>query len=472
MKIKQLRVDNFMKLSAVDLKLEGKDVIITGKNEVGKSSLINALWIVITGKDIPEEPIQQGKDEAKISAVVDRPDGTTLILTRKFKRDGKDTLTVTTEDGADYKSPQAFMNKLFGEISFDPFEFQNMQPRQQKKYLQDVLKINTDDLDARKAGLLATKKKFDDEITAKEQEMKNFPVFPEKLKARDLSEVKELQDNITQHSELIAADKLEAAELMLKIKNDKNSIERAKDEMIRGEARISVLENEIETIKAKNLEHKNNFIVLENGLVEIEQNYDILQKGIEDREKNKPDGKQLETIVKEINDHNENVKIQIQKEIVLTNLLSLKENLEDARTKIKAVEEERVKILTETKMPIEGLDFTEDGISFEGLPFAKGQFSTSKMDEIGMRIHIALQPQLKIARVKDWNMLDTERKNTIIKLAHENGIQLFIESVTDDKEIGFEILEMQQISPEDSKATFVSREEGAKTRKAKKETVK
>ena len=52
MKVIELYSENFKRLNA-KVKMDGKNVTVEGKNGVGKSSFIDAIWIALTGKDIP-----------------------------------------------------------------------------------------------------------------------------------------------------------------------------------------------------------------------------------------------------------------------------------------------------------------------------------------------------------------------------------------------------------------------------------
>ena len=92
-------------------------------------------------------------------------------------------------------------------------------------------------------------------------------------------------------------------------------------------------------------------------------------------------------------------------------------------------------------MPINNLSFSEDGVLFDGLPFTEEQLSHAKLIEIGIQIQMSLNPALRIMRVKDGSLLDSETMKSIKNLAKENDYQLFIEKVNDNNEIGFIIEE-------------------------------
>ncbi len=150
---------------------------------------------------------------------------------------------------------------------------------------------------------------------------------------------------------------------------------------------------------------------------------------------NVPD--QIKTLLKEIDDHNKKVERQVKRDNTLLETAAIRGNITNSKEQLQSIEDERVQLISSVQMPIPGLDFSEDGISFEGLPFSKAQFSTAKMNMIGFQIAVALNPKLKILRVKDWVLLDTDTKNQLKELAETHDFQMFIETVTDDSEIGF-----------------------------------
>lgn len=400
MKIIALVSENFKRLNA-HVVMDGKSVTIEGKNGVGKSSFIDAIWVALTGKDIPAEPIKQGEKSARIEIKVKADDGTQFIVERKFLPSGG-TLAVKTAEGHKFASPQKFLDDKIGRISFDPFEFINKPPREQKKFLMDLLGIDLTDIDNNKKALLIQK----DEL-AKQYQM---------LKAE--------------------LDKLPAITDELKEKNTTQIIEKFRDANVKKE-HIKQLESQkaiLET-RIKEFSEKLNAIKIEHARVEKElmdfhdSNLDLLSLN------------DLQAEIAAINEHNEKVK---QQQIILnkTAELSIIKAAGQAKSKdIKNLEEARTTMITNAKMPLDGLEFSEDGLTYQGLPFTEEQLSTAKLIEAGIRISMALNPSLRIMRIKDGSLLDSETLNIIKKAAHDNDYQIFIERVSDSKEIGFIIEE-------------------------------
>lgn len=71
MKLRNLKISNFRRVQSIELNLDGKSAVLTGRNGAGKSSIIDAVWVALTGKDVPDAPIHHGAHKAEIQADLD-----------------------------------------------------------------------------------------------------------------------------------------------------------------------------------------------------------------------------------------------------------------------------------------------------------------------------------------------------------------------------------------------------------------
>src|SRR5665647_1205746 len=73
------------------------------------------------------------------------------IVTRNWTSNETSYLKVENADGAKYGSPQALLDKLVGELSFDPLEFASMGQKEQKDILLKLLNLqdNITELDSK-----------------------------------------------------------------------------------------------------------------------------------------------------------------------------------------------------------------------------------------------------------------------------------------------------------------------------------
>jgi len=65
MKIIGLVAQNVKNIKAIEIQADGKSVVLSGKNEVGKSSVIDAITMALTGQMV-ERPIKDGETRAEV----------------------------------------------------------------------------------------------------------------------------------------------------------------------------------------------------------------------------------------------------------------------------------------------------------------------------------------------------------------------------------------------------------------------
>src|SRR5450759_2931486 len=141
LKIIRLTAENTKRLKAVDITPAVHVQIIGGRNAAGKSSVLDAIWLALGGGAAAREttrPIRDGEDHASV-----RLDLGDLVVTRTWTGD-KTALTVASQDGAKYSSPQGVLDALVGRLSFDPLEFTKLGGREQVAALLDLVNLDVD----------------------------------------------------------------------------------------------------------------------------------------------------------------------------------------------------------------------------------------------------------------------------------------------------------------------------------------
>ena len=134
-KIISLEAENVMRLRAVRLEPNGQSVVLGGANGAGKSSVLAAIEMAFGGKrHVPGEALRQGEKRGRV--IVETDD---FIVTRTFSKKGTDVVVkAKAMDGAPLPAPQTLLDKLFGALTFDPFEFERMEARRQVELLKDL----------------------------------------------------------------------------------------------------------------------------------------------------------------------------------------------------------------------------------------------------------------------------------------------------------------------------------------------
>jgi AAA ATPase-like protein len=148
MRILQFTAENFKKIRIVEIVPTKRITQITGKNGQGKTSVLDALWALFAGKrGIPEKPVRRGADKSRLRAVIGDDEGKPLLIaTRTIASDRTTTLNVEAAPGAERiaGTPQAVLDTLIGQMSFDPVAFIRADAKTQVEILRTVVKVEID----------------------------------------------------------------------------------------------------------------------------------------------------------------------------------------------------------------------------------------------------------------------------------------------------------------------------------------
>jgi len=424
--IVRLTAENFMRLKAVDIEVDGNgSIVISGKNGQGKTSVLNIIGKAIGGKKFDcklKKPIRDGQERAVITVETD--DG--LIITRTWtKNETPGTLTIRDKDGEKYSSPQEMLDKIIGDLSFDPLIFANEKEREQRRILLGLvdLGIDIDQLDEDRKIAFDNRTDVNRNVKKKENQLEGMEEpkekIPEETKITDLmKEHQEASEKVSEHNKDV--DELERYKRDGKDKVEK--IKRLKEE-------LESAETELETIKVK-----------AKGLLSKIKDYDH------------PDLEDINKRIQGVESANEQIRIDKKnaKEYseTKTELQILREESEALTAKIEDIDQQKVNALSNAKFPIKGLGFDEEGITFKGNPFQ--QCSQAEQLKVSIAIAMKLNPKFRVLRVTDASLLDEDNMKIIDEMAKKMDFQIWLEVVSSgDKEVGICIEDGQVVNHEE-----------------------
>lgn len=413
--ILEFRAENFMKLKVVNITPTGNTVILSGANEQGKSAVLKAIMVALSGKDslkdIPE-PIRKGSDKGEVT--LDLGD---YIVTRTFT--AKDSyLTITNREGAKYGSPQKLLDELFNKNTIDPSEFLTLDEEKQYKQLKSLVKleVDIDEIEGFKKAAFDERTLVNRETKQLEARLNALPVPVGDLPDEEITSSEILQ-KINDASQIIAENN-EQRELLKSKAHSFNQLKSIKEDI---ESKIQQMQDE---------------------LLKINENLSTVQKeGKELKEKveklNDPDINQFNSELLSIEGTNKKIRQSKEYNQLSKQLTSKQQEAEKLTSKIKEYEEDKQKYLREAKFPVNGLSFSENGISYKGIPFS--QCSSEERIKVSLAIAMAQNPKLKVILLRDGSLFDSKNMNVIEELAAENGYQVWVEKVDDSGKVGIVI---------------------------------
>lgn len=251
--IVSLTAENFKRLRAVEITPDGNVVVISGRNAQGKSSVLDAIWAALAGKAGAknlDRPIRDGETSATVTVELDD-----LVVTRRWT-EKTNTLTVASKDGRKYAKPQQVLDDLIGKLAFDPLEFANMRPADQRATLLQVVDLPFNPTDLENARRRTYDARTDDNREAKRLEalLASIPEVPDGTPDTEvdvvtavnrLARARELDRRLREYDERQAAIQQQIALLQRESQEVSAAAERALAEVSQY-PRWEVLEREVE----------------------------------------------------------------------------------------------------------------------------------------------------------------------------------------------------------------------------------
>lgn len=415
MKIIELYAESVKRIKTIQIRPKGNVVWITGKNEQGKTSVLDSIWFALGGKDAFSDtprPIRDGEKEAIIS--IDLGD---MIVTRHWTANDRSYLKVENKEGEKFNAPQELIDSFLGRLSFDPMEFSALSQSDQRDMLLDLvdLKEFLASLDTKKArvfekrtlvgrDLKTTKAQLEDiDLPADlpEEEI-SISELTERLEAA-ITHNREIEDHQSKKqllTDALANDALRVKDLQSQIDQLNLQIESIQDQ---SQARLQTI-NEcaafLDTHSPINTE-----------AVRVELN----------------EADELNQLIRSAQRNN---RLKATASQLQTSYDGLTETLSQ-------LDQAKLEALQKAEMPIEDLGLDEDGVTYDGMPFS--QIGSANQLKVSMAIAMAMNPKLRVIRIQRGNDLDEDNQAIIEKMAKDNDFQLWIEKVSADGKTGFYI---------------------------------
>jgi DNA repair exonuclease SbcCD ATPase subunit len=408
MKIIKLSAENVMKLSAIEIVPKDNLILVTGENGAGKSSVLDSIVMALCGKTaIPSEPIKKGNSKGKIVVELEQ-----YRIERSFTP-GNSYLKIEGVDGATVKAPQKFLDELIGKISFDPLEFMNQKPEEQNETFLSLIGVDVKSLDNKRQAVYDQRTNLGRDLKKAELCIEGLRFYSEVLNMEEQS-ISALAEGITKA-------------IQYNQDWDRQALEN-EDLKAQGAAhriRIAGIIKEIEALQEEAADR-------EASILTLKASYQSKREQLEANPKQ--DISQIQSQM--ANSEETNAKIRSNKEHIeiTAEITELKESIGDLTKQISDIDAERKQLLNSAKMPVPGLSYEEGRITYNTIPLT--QCSDGEKLMISLGISMALNPTLRVLRIKDGSLLDEKNRKIIYDRIKDQDFQLWMESVSSDKSVG------------------------------------
>jgi energy-coupling factor transporter ATP-binding protein EcfA2 len=440
MHVTEIELSNFKTIKDFKADFTGGIYLVTGENEIGKSTLLNAIGMLLTGER-SSNLLTHGEEKGFAKMTVGEGENAYEVELRFTEKNPRGTLTVCKKGSALKSNNLTALQSIFKYQDFDAHEFVKWSETTEGRRKQveivksllplevqnrilaidnDVLKIKESRKDDNanikayssvldKSGLTPedvekyAEPKDLDELIAKKTEAVTFNEDLTKFKTRYDERALDITKAETDKKELSKTNK----ETIAKLEEEKKAIT-AKINKIKTDEKIAL---DLADKKVKELQDK-------------QSNYITWAKGKEPKILT-----EIEEEINSITEFNQKAASVVEYKKNKEELVKANRLKEEKETKLSNYATERQQLIDNSELPIKGLDFADDGLILNGVPFKTGEVSTSQEMEVAAKLIIAKNPTVKVFRIAQGESLGTARLNAIVDFANANGYQGFIEEV-------------------------------------------
>jgi hypothetical protein len=398
LRIVYLQAENVKRLKAVRIRPDKTLVRIEGQNAAGKSSVLDAIAAALGGsKWNPDKPIREGAKKAKVVVDLDE-----IVVTRHWTptRTYLDVIPKGGGPGSELPSPQAVLDKLMGDLTFDPLGFILMKPADQVSQLKRLAGLDFDKLDEQRAALFADRTAVNRDGKAAEARVGTLVSKPANMEPINTSKLaadyEKAMEHNRRHERLVQA----AKDAETSADESERRCQELQDELSKAQATRMQLQD-LAQLKARELNAVKLLAVgslsEQMGKAETHNDAIVAYHGYEQRQKE-------------------------------ADLLAASSG--DLTERIEKLDEQKQTMLAEAKFPVKGLTFDAAGVSFKGIPLS--QASSAEQLRIGVAIGLAQKPRARIMLCRNGSLLDDKSLQLLHDIAEEFDAQVFVERVAEE----------------------------------------
>lgn len=400
----ELTAQNFMKLKKVHIDTQGKSVVIIGgRNAQGKSSTLESLVFALGSKrDAVADVVRHGAKQAAVQVLLGKDGETEYTVTKKRNPDRFEL----EQRGVDepLKEPRKTLDEMIGDLTFDALALLGKAGKEQVEAVKRILGLDFTALEEEADKLFS--QRHDDKIALKALQAqmdaidvpKDAPT--EEVNVNALISELETLEKAQSAFDVVEREVRDAAKCLMTIN----------EEIYATQQKLTQLEEKREETTASQGDWIRKGLRIDTPLPEEKQ---AIRERIS----------QAQETNRHVADVARLVKLDDQGG-VLSKAITLTTN------RLQEIDDEKVRAISETDIPVEGLTFDETGLFLNGVPLE--QASQKEQIDVGFGLAIADNPRIGITLVRNASLLDDESKAHIAKIAEENGVQVWLEIVGRD----------------------------------------
>lgn len=415
----KLTAENVKRLQAVQITPKGNVIVLGGKNDAGKSSVLDSIEYALGGEPKDPMPVRRGQHKARV--VVDLGD---LVVKRTLTSNGGGALTITDSEGVKQSSPQSILDKLTGKLTFDPLAFQLEKPEKKAEILRQLAGLDFSELDKSAKVTYDQRAALNREAAAAKARFSTMQAFPDAPEAeRPTGEVLAEQQAAAQ----VNLKNQQIRNLGIRAKND---VDLAEEATWRIKATVADLDNRIRALETTRKEATEQLSAREACLNDAKAKLAQAQASIDQLQ-----DQDLSTYAQRlaaVEEQNRQVRANRERAEHVRRYRERSEAAEALTRELENLESQKQDRINQAHFPIEGLGFDGAGrVTMRGIPLE--QCSSSDQLKISVAMGLALNPSLRVLLVRQGAYLDDDNLKVLVDMATAAKAQVWLERVGVDR---------------------------------------
>ena len=398
--IVELNIEHYGRIVAFAVKPDGNVITLNGENGAGKSTVLGAIVAALTGK-FPPLPIHEGAGKARIMVKTQEYE-----IERPFKKtkDGGVSSHVTIKPiggKVAFKAPQTMINDMLGDLTVDPVAFDSLDDKVKRAKLLELAGINLDEKQADYNKIYAERT----DVNRDKDRLRNHA---NSLRS-DFTGVPEEETNVAD----VVAERDEIKERLI-------VVETAQETRCAHENRIAEIEDELTKLKDElkveiRLFDECTEIMLDEEGTGIEEEFATLTDKID--------------AASETNQRIRDRSAYAKAEAEASAMEAKSEAMSD---QLATIEENKAQAIKGAKLPVDGLGFTDVGVTLNGKPWARA--GGAERLRASMGIAMAADPPIKVMLVDEGTAVLDDGMKLIEETLEGTDWQLWIAKASEPGE--------------------------------------
>lgn len=426
--IKSMLAEKFKNIMHVEFIADGNHVVITGENGTGKTAVMQAILTLLFGKKVlPEDPIMHGQESALLQCGISGEKGGDVMYKIRARITEKNfgiEVSTFTPGGAELtvKKPVEFLAGIVTRDFIDPDDFCRKSGKERIAMLYKLLpdlQSTVDALTAEYETEQVRRQQINIEKNRLEVELVNTPFTPDLPEAEiDPADLFGAIQEAQKHNARLP----EIEELIVEIDKD---IDTSNEMALSAAEEIKALEVQIAHAREK----------IDRCSEQVDRLAKLKSEKITEKENFKPvDEQLLQAKLSGLKVTNENIRKNTRRKELEKELAQKSAEYSDGLAKMKVIEQKKVNVYKDAKMPVEGLAVGDTDITFPdpntGERVLFGSLSTGQKAMVSVGVLSAFLPKsevgLRCMVINDANALDEKNYLAMLEAANANDVQLLL----------------------------------------------